>query len=41
MDSRCGHVSLSFLWRSVQLGVCKKPKYVFSMVPHVLGESEF
>jgi hypothetical protein len=42
VDSRWGHVSCSFLWHSVQLGFwCDRPKYVFPMVAHILGVSEF
>ena len=39
-ESKCGQVSLSFIWHNVQLGLgcmCVARRYL-SMIAHVLGE---
>jgi hypothetical protein len=41
-DGRCGHVSLTFSWQSVQLGiVCMWGQNEVSLCIHVLGKSYF
>ena len=40
-ESKCGQVSLSFIWHNVQLELgCVWPVEILYMISHVLGESE-
>ena len=39
IDKKCGHVSMSFLWHNVQLGLLnlRGPKMFFFVITHVLS----